>query len=156
MIDNETQTEEQPQPKQDKLVQVNNKLKRALQIIKEKIHQVVVERPALFSGCGDDTIERLDYIISALSNQATDIDRLKTEHQHDMQLNEDYEKQINQLKQNLLEKNADINCLQERLHDIEFNLKKKTDDQSSIIMKYESFAQEHDAMLQQHIIQSAE
>lgn len=76
-IDNETQTDEQSQ---DKHVQVNNKLKRALQTIKDKIHQAVVERPELFSDTGDDTIERLDHLISTVANQAAQIDILQNEH----------------------------------------------------------------------------
>ncbi len=78
-IDNETQTDEQTQ---DKLIQVNNKLKRALQTIKDKIHQAVVERPQLFPDVGDDTIERLDHLISAIGNQATQIDLLQNERDH--------------------------------------------------------------------------
>jgi hypothetical protein len=75
-IDNETQTDEQSQ---DKLVQVNNKLKRALQTIKDKIHQAVIERSDLFSDVSDDTIERLDHLISTIGNQANEIDRLQNE-----------------------------------------------------------------------------
>ncbi len=75
-IDNETQTDEQPA---DKLTQVNNKLKRALQAIKDKIHQVVIDRPELFSDTGDDTIERLGHLIFTIGNQATQIDNLQNE-----------------------------------------------------------------------------
>ena len=78
-IDNETQTDEQPH---DKLTQVNNKLKRALQTIKDRIHQAVIDRPELFSDTGDDTIERLDHLISTIGNQATQIDNLQNEHDH--------------------------------------------------------------------------
>jgi len=78
-IDNETQTDEQPQ---DKLIQVNNKLKRALQTIKDKIHQAVVEQPQLFPDISDDTIERLDHLISAIENQATQINILQNERDH--------------------------------------------------------------------------
>jgi hypothetical protein len=90
-IDNETQTEEQSQ---DKLTQVNNKLKRALQTIKDKIHQAVIERPELFPDVGDDTIERLDYLILAIGNQATHIDDLNNEYENLREKNEQLEKDI--------------------------------------------------------------
>ncbi|CAF5209494.1 unnamed protein product, partial [Rotaria magnacalcarata] len=44
-IDRETLTDNQHP---DKLLQINNKLKHALQTIKEKIHQIIVEQPDLF------------------------------------------------------------------------------------------------------------
>ena len=75
-VDSETQTEEQTQ---DKLAQVNNKLKRALQNMKDRIHQAVIERPQLFPNISDDTVERLDQLISTLDNQATQIDVLENE-----------------------------------------------------------------------------
>jgi predicted nucleic acid-binding Zn-ribbon protein len=102
IIDNETQTDEQSQ---DKHAQVNNKLKRALQTIKDKIHQAVVERPELFSDTGDDTIERLDHLISTVANQATQIDILQNE-----RINE-YENQIRSLTNehdNLLQRNQQL------------------------------------------------
>jgi hypothetical protein len=87
-IDNETQTEEQSQ---DKLTQVNHKLKRALQTIKEKIHQAVIDRPELFPDTNDDTIERLEHLISAIGNQAIQINILQNERDHAQQ-------EINQLQ----------------------------------------------------------
>ena len=89
--DNETQTEEQSQ---DKLTQVSNKLKRALQTIKDKIHQAVIERPELFPDAGDDTIERLDYLILAVGNQAKHIDLLNNEYENLREENEQLEKEI--------------------------------------------------------------
>jgi hypothetical protein len=56
--------------------QVNN---NALQTIKNKIDQVVDERPELFPDSNDDTIERLDHLISAIEHQAAQIDLLKNE-----------------------------------------------------------------------------
>jgi hypothetical protein len=56
--------------------QVNN---TALQTIKNKIDQVVDERPELFPDSNDDTIERLDHLISAIEHQAAQIDLLKNE-----------------------------------------------------------------------------
>src|SRR5205814_10276549 len=69
--DNETQTDDH---QHEKLVQVNNKLKRILQIFKDKIHRIVTERPDLFDGIGEETSERLDHLISTVGNQATQID----------------------------------------------------------------------------------
>ncbi|UJR33572.1 hypothetical protein I4U23_021010 [Adineta vaga] len=76
-IDNEAQTDELPY---DKVTQVNTKLKRALQTIKDKIYQAVVERPDLFFETNDDTIERLECLISTIGNQATYIDNLQAEY----------------------------------------------------------------------------
>jgi hypothetical protein len=39
----------------------------------------VAERPDLFADTSDDTIERLDHLISTVSNQATQIDILQAE-----------------------------------------------------------------------------
>jgi len=78
-VDNETQTDEQSH---DKLVQVNNKLKRVLQTIKDKIHQAVIDQPQLFTDIGDETIERLDHLISTIGSQAIQIDILQNERDH--------------------------------------------------------------------------
>ncbi|CAF1066100.1 unnamed protein product [Adineta ricciae] len=75
-MDMETQTDE---PAQEKLVQVNTKLKRALQTVKDKIHQAVFDQPELFSTAGDDTIERLDHLIVTIGNQATQIEDFQNE-----------------------------------------------------------------------------
>jgi chromosome segregation ATPase len=75
-IDNESQTDDQ---QHDKLVQMNNKLKRALQMLKDKIHRLVTERPELFVNIGEETTERLDHLISTVEHQATQIDLLQTE-----------------------------------------------------------------------------
>jgi hypothetical protein len=64
----------------DKLVKLNNKLKRALQIFKDKINRVVTERPDLFVNTGEETTERLDHLISTVEHQATQIDILQAEH----------------------------------------------------------------------------
>lgn len=74
--DQETQTEELTQ---DKLSQVNNKLRRALQTIKEKVHQAAIEHPKMFIGAGDDTLERLNHLISAVGHQAMQIEALQAE-----------------------------------------------------------------------------
>ena len=74
--DNETQTDEQSQ---EKLTQVNSKLQRALHTIKARIHQAANNRPDLFSDVGEDTIERLDHLISTIDGQTTQIDQLRNE-----------------------------------------------------------------------------
>jgi predicted phage tail protein len=56
--------------------QVNNNV---LQIIKDKIDRMVIERPDLFPDLSDDTIERLDDFMSAIENQAAQINLLKKE-----------------------------------------------------------------------------
>ena len=75
-MDNESQTEDQ---QHDKLAQLNTKLKRALQNLKEKIQRIVTERPDLFADIGEDTSERLDRLISLVGNQATQIENLQTD-----------------------------------------------------------------------------
>lgn len=78
-VDNETQTEEQSQ---DKLAQINQKLKRALQNIKDKINQAVIEQPELFIDIDEDTMERLNHLISTVRNQTTQINDLQNERDH--------------------------------------------------------------------------
>jgi len=90
--DNESQTDNR---QYEKLVQVNNKLKRALQTFKEKIHRAVDERPDLFHGIGEDTSERLDHLISTVENQATEINVLQVER---AQVEEQLQDQIKQLQ----------------------------------------------------------
>ena len=70
------QTDDQ---QQDKLAKLNIKLKRALQIFKEKIHRIATERPDLFANIGEETTERLDHLISTVGHQATQIDQLQNQ-----------------------------------------------------------------------------
>ncbi len=77
ITDNEKQIGDQ---QNDKLVKVNNKLKRVLQTFKDKIHRVVTERPDLFVNVGEETSERLDHLISTVAQHATQIDLLQSEH----------------------------------------------------------------------------
>jgi hypothetical protein len=74
--DNEKPTNDQ---QHEKLVKVNTKLKRALQTVKDKIHRLVTERPDLFSNIAEETSERLDHLISTVTNQATQIETLQAE-----------------------------------------------------------------------------
>jgi chromosome segregation ATPase len=82
--DNESQTDDR---QHEKMVQVNNKLKRVLQSFKDKIHRVVTERPDLFDGIGEETSDRLDHLISTVENQTTQINELHAQRdQVDQQL----------------------------------------------------------------------
>jgi hypothetical protein len=90
--DSDTQTDD---PQYEKLVQLNNKLKRLLQVFKDKVHRIVVERPDLFDNIGEETSERLDHLISTVENQATQIDSLQIERD---QTNEKYQHQIKELQ----------------------------------------------------------
>ena len=76
VVNSETQTDELPQ---DKTSQVNTKLKRALQTIKDKIYHMVIERPDLFTETNDDTIERLECLINTVRNQEAYIENLRAE-----------------------------------------------------------------------------
>jgi small-conductance mechanosensitive channel len=75
--ENESQTDDY---QHEKLTQVNNKLKSALQTYKEKVNRVASERPDLFDGIGEETSEHLDHLISTLASQATQIDVLHAQH----------------------------------------------------------------------------
>ena len=74
-----------PAPDHDKLTKVNNKLKRFVHTFKEKIQQVVTERPELFTGVGEETSERLDHLLSIVQQQATQIDVLQAEQEQSQQ-----------------------------------------------------------------------
>ena len=74
--ENETQTDE---PAPDKSTQLSNKLKRALQTMKERIHQAVVEQPEIFASVSEDTMERLDHLILTITQQATQIASLEND-----------------------------------------------------------------------------
>ena len=102
-IGSETQTDDQQEKKS---AQINEKLKRALQTIKEKVNRVVQERPDWFCRSNTDTIERIDQIITAMENQA---------------------KQIEELQGNLREKEQERNLLQQRLDEMEFQLTKSSE-----------------------------
>ncbi len=91
-IDNESQTEDH---QHEELVQVNNKLERALQAFKEKIDRAATETPDLFNGIGEDTNQRLDHLISTVENQAAQISVLQVEHG---QLEEQLQNEIKQLQ----------------------------------------------------------
>ena len=92
-MDNECQTDEQ---QYDKVVQMNTKLKRALQILKDKIHRIVNERPDLFTNVGEETNERLDHLISTVVHQATQINRLQIDRTSTLTM---YEEQLQLIKQ---------------------------------------------------------
>ena len=81
-----------PAPDQDKLVKVNNKLKRVVHTFKEKIQQVVTQRPELFTDVGEETSERLDHLLSTVQDQAsyiavlqTERDQIETQLRHEIQ-----------------------------------------------------------------------
>lgn len=78
-MDNESQTEDQ---QHDKLAQVNTKLKRALQNLKEKIHRIVIEQPDLFADIGDDTSERLDRLVSVVGYHKIQMENLTAEREY--------------------------------------------------------------------------
>ncbi len=80
---------------QDKLAKMNTKLKRALQIVKEKMNRIVTERPDLFVNVGDETNERLDHLISTVEHQATQMDLLQTERS---EVEEQLKNDINELQ----------------------------------------------------------
>ena len=90
--DHESQTDDH---QHEKIVQMNNKLKRVLQLYKEKIQRVATERPDLFDGVGEETSERLEHLISTVANQATQIDVLHAERN---QVEEQLQNEIKQLQ----------------------------------------------------------
>ncbi len=69
---------------------------------------------------------------------------------------EDYQNQIQQLEQNLFEKESERNSLNERLNEVELELNKTLDDHAMIISKYESVVEERDALVQEGARRSTE
>jgi len=55
---------------------------------------------------------------------------------------EDYQKQIQQLQQNLFEKDNERQSISERLNEVELELKKAIDNQVSTMTRYELLAEE--------------
>ncbi len=129
IMDHETQTDDQ---QQDKSVQINNKLKRALQTIKEKVHRIVTEKPELFPQMSDDTIERIEQLVSTFGNQAEQIEILQNER--------------DQFQKNLSEKDEEQTLLQKRLDDVQLEFRKTI----------ESLQQERNALVEQQTVQSSE
>ena len=117
-IDHESQTDDQ---QHEKIVQMNNKLKRVLQLFKEKIQRVVAERPDLFDGVGEETSERLEHLISTVENQAA---------------------QIGELQSSLSEKDEQQTLLQQRLDEVEQELSQTSEDYATAMAKCESLMQE--------------
>lgn len=91
-IDSQSQTDDH---QYEKLIQMNNKLKRALQTFKDKIHRIVTERPDLFEGVGEAANDRLDHLISTIENRTTQTNALQVEHN---QTEEQLQNQIKQLQ----------------------------------------------------------
>ncbi len=69
---------------------------------------------------------------------------------------ENYQKQIQELQQNISEKDNERNALSERLNDVELELKKTVDDHASVKAKYESLIDERDALVGQQTLHSTE
>jgi hypothetical protein len=101
--DHESQTDDH---QHEKLVQMNNKLKRVLQLFKEKIQRIVAERSDLFDGVGEETSERLEHLISTVDSQAV---------------------QIGELQNNLSQKDEQQTLLEQRLNEVERELIQTTD-----------------------------
>jgi DNA repair exonuclease SbcCD ATPase subunit len=90
--DNEVQTDDD---EHEKLLNLNNTLKQALETIGDKIHQVMTARSDLFGDIGEDTIARLDHLISTIESQTTQINVLQSEHD---QAREKYRHEISKLQ----------------------------------------------------------
>jgi hypothetical protein len=69
---------------------------------------------------------------------------------------QDYQKEIDQLQQNLSQKDAQQTSLQEHLNQVELELKKVVDSHALAMNQYESLIQERDALVEQQVLQSAE
>ncbi len=100
-VDHDSQTDDR---QHEKLVQFNNKLKRALQSVKDKIHRLVADRPDLFDGVGEDASERLDHLIATVENQAAEVNVLQTERN---QATEEHQRQIKEFQRYMI---MDANC----------------------------------------------
>jgi hypothetical protein len=91
-VENEVQTDDD---EHEKLLEVNKSLKSVVEIMADKIHHAVTERPDLFAGINEETNERLDHLISTIETQAKQIDLLRAEHD---QTREKYQRKINDLQ----------------------------------------------------------
>jgi len=69
---------------------------------------------------------------------------------------ESYQKQNEQLQQNLSEKDNQHTSLSERLNEVELELKKAMDDHASTMAKYETLIEERNALGEQQALHSAE
>lgn len=126
-----------------KLVQMNTKLKRALQTIKEKIQQVAVERPEWFSDASEDTLERLNHLLTAVDQQASQLAQLQS------QCN-DAQEQIDQLQLTVVRKDDERALLREHLNDVELQLREALDQQTSNTAEFEAFKKEKDSLVSQY------
>jgi len=69
---------------------------------------------------------------------------------------ENYQKQIQELQQNISEKDNERNALSERLNEVELELKIAVDDHASVKAKYETLIEERNALGEQQALHSAE
>ncbi len=69
---------------------------------------------------------------------------------------ENYQKQIEELQQNLSEQIHERTSLSERLNEVEVNLQKAIDDHASLKAKYETLIEERNALEEQQALHSAE
>jgi len=75
----------------DELLAINNKLKGAIETIEAKIDHIFTARADLFGNIGKETNQRLDSLISAVQNQATEL------HERN-QVYEKYQRELNDLQ----------------------------------------------------------
>jgi hypothetical protein len=68
----------------------------------------------------------------------------------------DLQKEIDQLQNDLSQKDDERILLQERLNKVELELKKTLDDQTSTVSKYQSLVNERNALIEQQTIHSTE
>ena len=71
-------------------------------------------------------------------------------------MTKDLQKEIDQLQDDLSQKDDERILLQERLDKVELELKKTLDDQTSTESKYQSLVNERDALIEQQTIHSTE
>ncbi len=69
---------------------------------------------------------------------------------------ENHQKQIQELQQNISEKDNERTSLSERLNEVELDLKKAIDDHASLKAKYETLIEERNAFGEHHALFSAE
>ncbi len=69
---------------------------------------------------------------------------------------ENYQKHIQELQQNLSEKDNERSSLSERLNEVELELKKAVDDHVSLQAKYETLIEERNALVEQQALFSTE
>ena len=99
----------------------------------------------MFPQVTEDTIERFDQVICVIENQTKQIESLQKEN-----------REIEELQESLVEKEKECGLLEDRINQVENDLKKTLDDQISLSIKVEALQEERNALVEQENLQLRE